>query len=258
MKGFIFDIKKFALHDGPGIRTTVFLKGCPLRCWWCHNPESIKQISSNENGSCSESEISFIKKYSVNNVLEIIKKDLVFYDESGGGVTFSGGEPLVQIDFLEEILKVCKKEYITTTVDTCGYVSTESFKRIYKHTDLFLYDFKLLNNELHQKYTGVSNQLIKENLEFLNSAGAKIIVRIPLIPAISDTEENLSDISNYLLKLNCIERIDLLPYNKLSEDKYRRLNQSSKLGSLETQTHDKLNEIKRFVKSFGLNAELNG
>ena len=169
MTGYVFDIKKFAIHDGPGIRTTVFLKGCPLRCWWCHNPESIKQIKIDENNSCTASETSIVRKYSVNELLKIIQKDLIFYDESDGGVTFSGGEPLIQIDFLELILQKCKSEYIKTAIDTCGYVKTESFERIYKYTDLFLYDLKLFDDELHRKYTGVSNNLIKENLEFLNS-----------------------------------------------------------------------------------------
>ena len=182
----------------------------------------------------------------------------MFYDESGGGVTFSGGEPLIQIDFLDEMLKTCKKNDLSTVIDTCGYVSTDSFKRIYKSTDLFLYDLKLFDDELHKKYTGVSNKLIKENLEFLSSVNSNVIIRIPLIPEITDTEENLSTISNYLLGFNNIARIDLLPYNKLAEDKYRRLNKESKLGNIETQSENKLAEIKDFVKSFGLNAQLNG
>lgn len=253
MTGYIFDIKKFAIHDGPGIRTTVFLKGCPLKCWWCHNPESIKQIND-----CGDSASELTKRYSVPELLNIIQKDQIFYDESGGGVTFSGGEPLVQSDFLVKILKECKKKFITTTVDTCGYVPTESVKRIYTYTDLFLYDLKLFDDELHKKYIGVSNELIKNNLEFLYSVNSNVRIRVPLIPNITDTEDNLSAVSNYLLKFNGKFSLDLLPYNKLSEDKYRRLNQNAKLGSLETQTSEKLIEIKNFVKSFGLNAELNG
>jgi pyruvate formate lyase activating enzyme len=262
MIGHIFDIKKFAIHDGPGIRTTVFLKGCPLRCWWCHNPESIKQIPENgngfSNGYCESSESTFIKQYSGDEVLNILKKDLIFYDESGGGATFSGGEPLIQVSFLEEILRMCKKNSISTTVDTCGYVATDSFKKVFNYTDLFLYDLKIFDDELHTKYTGVSNKLIKENLEFLNSVNSKVVIRIPLIPDITDTEENLSLISNYLLTLNNIHRVDLLPYNKLAEDKYRRLNQDSKLGSLEAQSLDRLEKIKKLVESFGFETELNG
>ena len=138
------------------------------------------------------------------------------------------------------MLKECKKNDLSTVVDTCGYVATESFNRIYKNTDLFLYDLKLFDDELHKKYTGVSNKLIKENLEFLSSVNANVIIRVPLIPEITDTEENLSAISNYLLGFNNIKRIDLLPYNKLAEDKYRRLNKESKLGNIETQSEIKL------------------
>lgn len=258
MNGFIFDIKKFAIHDGPGIRTTVFLKGCPLRCWWCHNPESIKRISKSDESNCQDSIYSLVKKYSAENLIKIIKSDAIFYEESGGGVTFSGGEPLIQIDFLEEILRVCKKEDIHTAIDTSGHVPTESFKRIYLFTDIYLYDIKLFDDNLHKKYTGVSNKLVKKNIEYLSSVGSKVIIRIPLIPEITDTEENLSAISNYLFQFKNILRIDLLPYNKLSEDKYRRLNEKSKMGNIETQSDAKLTEIKSFVQSFGLNAQLNG
>lgn len=258
MHGYIFDIKKFAIHDGPGIRTTVFFKGCPLRCWWCHNPESMKKISKRDEDNCEDSINSLVKKYTSENLLKIIKSDTIFYEESGGGVTFSGGEPLIQIDFLEEILKVCKKEDIHTAIDTSGHVPTESFKKINLLTDIFLYDIKLFDDDLHKKYTGVSNKLIKENIEYLSSVGSKVIIRIPLIPDITDTEENLSAISNYLFQFKNILRIDLLPYNKLSEDKYRRLNEKSKLGNIETQSESRLADIKGFVKSFGLNAQLNG
>lgn len=190
--------------------------------------------------------------------MAIIKKDLVFYDESGGGVTFSGGEPLIQIDFIESILKVCKQNSISTTIDTCGYAPQKSFERIYGNTDQFLYDIKIFNDELHKKYTGVSNKLIKENLEYLNSVNANVIIRIPLIPNITDTEANLNSIANYLLKLDSIRRIDLLPYNKLAEDKYRRLHQKSYLGKLETQSEDKLEKLKSLVESFGFKTKLNG
>lgn len=258
MAGYIFDIKKFAIHDGPGIRTTVFLKGCPLRCWWCHNPESIKGISKSDEDNCQGSVKSLVQSYTAENLLKIIKSDNIFYEESGGGVTFSGGEPLIQIDFLEEMLKVCKQEDIHTAIDTSGHAPTESFKRINLLTDIYLYDIKLFNDDLHKKYTGVSNKLIKKNIEYLSSVGAKVIIRIPLIPDITDSEENLSAISNYLFQFKNILRIDLLPYNKLSEDKYRRLNEKSNMGNIDTQSEERLTEIKSFVQSFGLNAQLNG
>lgn len=255
--GNIFDIKKFAIHDGPGIRTTVFFKGCPLRCWWCHNPESIKEISEVKYNT-SDCNNSISKRYTIPELFDIIKKDEVFYDESGGGVTFSGGEPLVQIKFLSEILKVCRKNHFHTAIDTSGYAPTESFAEVYENTNLFLFDLKILDDDQHEKYTGVSNELILKNLEYLNSVDAKVNIRIPLIPGITDTEENLSSISNYLLQFTNINRIDLLPYNELAEDKYRRLNQTAKLGNLQTQSKLKLDELKNYVESFGFDVELNG
>lgn len=258
MTGNIFDIKKFSLHDGPGIRTTIFFAGCPLNCWWCHNPESLIVNRHNRNNSCEDLQNKLSKKYSLAEVFDIIKKDIIFYDESGGGVTFSGGEPSIQIDFLELILEKCKNNSISTTIDTCGYAPQKSFERIYKSTDLFLYDLKLLNNELHIKYTGVSNKLILENLEFLDNVNANIIIRIPLIPKITDTKENLHLIANYLSKLNHVKRVDLLPYNKLAEDKYRRMQQTPKLGNLETQTDTELIELKSIIESFGIETRLNG
>ena len=181
MTGNIFNIKKFAIHDGPGIRTTVFFSGCSLNCIWCHNPESISKLSNSE---CNVEFFSINRTYSVEDLMEIIKEDTIFFDESGGGVTLSGGEPLLQVDFIKEIIESCKKHNISTTIDTCGYVPKNSFQKVYEDTDLFLYDLKLFDNNLHKKYTGVANDLIIENLLFLNSLNCKIVIRIPLIPEI--------------------------------------------------------------------------
>jgi pyruvate formate lyase activating enzyme len=263
MKGYVFDIKRFAIHDGPGIRTTVFLKGCPLNCWWCHNPESIRKVPSNsglnENiPNCQNSADIKVVEYSVDKLFEEIQKDTIFFDESRGGVTFSGGEPLIQIYFLSEILVKCRTNGISTIVDTSGYVPYESFQLILDNTDLFLYDLKLMKDEDHQKYTGVSNKLILDNLKKLNENEVNLRVRIPLIPDITDTYENLDAIGDYVSTFTNYRSIDLLPYNKLAEDKYRRLNQKSKLGKLETQSDDKLINIKERLESFGLEVKLKG
>jgi pyruvate formate lyase activating enzyme len=255
MTGRIFNIKKFAIHDGPGIRTTIFFSGCSLSCIWCHNPESIA-ILQNEN--CEE-EVSFItKNYSIDELMEIIKKDTIFFDESGGGVTFSGGEPLLQIDFVNEIIELCRKNNISTAIDTCGYIPTGSLKKVYEKTDLFLYDMKLFDNGLHEKYTGVSNKLIFKNLELLSSLNCKLIIRIPLIPGITDQKLNIVSIAKYLTENNIDHPVELLPYNEFAADKYRRMKMKSKIANLRTQSAEQLNEIKMLISSFGINVKLNG
>ncbi len=266
MTGIVFDIKRFALHDGPGIRTTVFMKGCPLRCWWCHNPESIREIpesikakslNSSVNDYCEEEEI-FGKSYSTQDLLNEIRKDKIFYDESGGGVTFSGGEPLVQNSFLEEMLKLCKEDEINTVVDTSGYANYKLFESIYDYTDIFLYDLKLMDDELHKKFTNVSNKTILQNLERLTERGNKVVIRIPLIPNISDTTENLSQVSQFISTLKNIRRIDLLPYNKIAESKYKRLNKPSKLGELVSQSEEELETIKSKFDSLNIEVTIRG
>jgi pyruvate formate lyase activating enzyme len=266
-KGIIFDIKKYAVHDGSGIRTTVFFKGCPLNCWWCHNPESqrlqpeeYRKINRRRclNLSYSETRDVFGREVSVDEVIHEIEKDLPFYDQSKGGVTFSGGDPLMQPDFLNSLLVECKLRNICTAVDTSGYVAWKIFDRIIDKVDLFLYDLKLMNDELHQKYTGVSNGLIHENLSKLTKGSVPIIIRIPLIPDITDTDENLIQIGEFVSGLENIQQIDLLPYNPIGEDKYLRLNKVNKLGYLEVQTDQKIDHIRIKLASFDLKVEIGG
>ena len=266
MNGLVFDIKRFALHDGPGIRTTVFLKGCPLRCWWCQNPESIrdfpetlqiKSITPTFNNSCIEEKI-FGNEINVDSLIKELIKDRIFYDESGGGVTFSGGEPLVQADFLVESLKLCKEIGINTAVDTSGYTPFENIEKIYDSTDLFLFDLKIFDDEKHIKFTDVSNKLILSNIKKLTDIGNKTIVRIPLIPGITDTNKNLLEISRFVSTLKNIKQIDLLPYNKISESKYKRFNVPSLLSDLQTQTEEKLFEIKSMFDELDTKISLRG
>lgn len=270
MKGKIFNLQSFSLHDGPGIRTTVFFKGCPLRCVWCHNPESFKteqqvifdkkqcikcgickgvrnQIAAEE---CPSGAIEVIgKEISVEDLMTGIMKDKDYYDTSGGGVTFSGGEPLIQPEFLLTVLKECKRLGIHTAVDTCGYASKDSYSAISGLTDLYLYDLKIADDELHKKYTGVSNGLILENLKFLSGSGSKIFIRIPLVPGITDTEENISGIKKFLKTIK-FEQINLLSYHALAKNKYIKL-------GLECSEYDitvqevKTDEIKRIFEKEG-------
>jgi len=226
MKGVVFDIKRFAIHDGPGIRTTVFLKGCPLRCWWCHNPESqdiksetdIKRIVL--DGIPFEKHEQIGKLMSVEQVMEVLEKETVFYDGSGGGVTFSGGEPLLQHKFLLEILQVLSEKDIHTAVDTCGLAKKESFEGILKYTDLFLFDLKHLDKQKHKLYTGANNSNILKNLEFLVNNGARIQIRIPVIGGINDSDEDMKAMLNYLKTFNGkIRDIHLLPYHSFAINK---------------------------------------
>ncbi len=245
VKGLIYDIKKFAVHDGPGIRTTVFFKGCPLECWWCQNPESIglspESVMRSQPYTSGDTVVG--REMTVQDLMEEIERDIVFYDESGGGVTASGGEPLLQAGFLTALLAACRGIDIHTAVDTSGFATWSQFEHILPFTDLFLYDIKLLNEAGHQEYTNVSNQPILENLKKLDEAGHEIILRIPLIPDITDTDENLSGIAEFISGFQHIQKIDLLPYNKLAREKYRRFHKTNRLEGLETQPEDKLKAI---------------
>jgi pyruvate formate lyase activating enzyme len=259
-KGIIFDIKKYAIHDGPGIRTTVFLKDCSMRCQWCHNPESknpgIEEfvVKDRIKKSINHEIVGF--EMSVDEVVEKIEKDRIFYDESNGGVTFSGGEPLVQINFLLELLKKCKILDFHTVVDTSGEASWRDFEKIQNYVDLFLYDLKIIDEELHKKYTGVSNKRVHSNLKRLLGGDDSIELRIPLIPGITDTDSNINDIVNYISSLSIIPAVTLIAYNPLNRDKLDRFCLINPLGKLKVQSKQKLLEIKQQFEDQGINATL--
>ena len=252
-KTMIFDIVRNSYVDGPGIRTTVFLKGCNLKCAWCHNPESQsanKQMLFYKNkctgcGKCKEvcpyglEKCDFCgkcglfcpndarkicgKEMTADEVFAEIIKDKTFYDNSGGGATFSGGECMLQIDFLVEILKKCKENGIHTAVDTAGNIPFESFERVLPYTDLFLYDVKAMDSETHKKYVGVGNELILENLAKLLKKGAGIWVRVPVIPTVNDSEEEMFKLKAFFMENGEPEKVELLPYHKMGEHKYSAL-----------------------------------
>ncbi len=265
MKGIVFDIKRFAIHDGPGIRTTVFLKGCPLRCWWCHNPESQEVKSETDVKKNLLDGISFDKTeivgklMSVEEVIEILEKESVFYDESGGGVTFSGGEPMLQPEFLTELLKASKEKGFHTAVDTSGFAKTEYFKEILGLTDLFLFDIKHTNDAEHRKFTGVSNKLILKNLRFLTENDAHIIIRIPLIPGINSHK---NEIGNMIELLNSfdgkIKEVHLLPYHDFAKNKYRRFEKENKLINLPVLEKSQIQIIKSRFENEGFKVKIGG
>ncbi|MDY3928079.1 MAG: glycyl-radical enzyme activating protein [Clostridia bacterium] len=245
MKATIFDIQRNSFVDGSGIRTTVFFKGCNLRCKWCHNPESQnlnKEILFYINkctgcGRCMDLTVddeNFIclndakeicgKEYTVEEVLKEVLKDKSFYENSDGGVTFSGGECMLQIDFLCEILKRCKENNIHTAVDTAGNVPWKYFEKIIPYTDVFLYDVKCISEDLHVKGTGFSNRHILENLQLLSSVfTGKIYIRIPVIGGFNDNQSEFSKISQFL-KIIKYDTIELLPYHNIGKHKYAALN----------------------------------
>ncbi len=255
--GIIFDIKKFAVHDGPGIRTTVFLKGCPLRCAWCHNPEGIaagpeiavfadrcvkgcrdclaacprgalKKVRGiilldrslcDGCGACAEicsaeALRSAGRTVSVPEIMEEVARDIPFYRESGGGVTFSGGEPLAQPAFLRELLLDCRARGIHAVVDTSGHAPFSLFEELLPLVDLFLFDLKVIDDESHRRFTGVSNRLILENLEKLSCSGAPLSVRVPLIPGVNDADRDLKAMAEFRDALPGRHPLHLLPYHR--------------------------------------------
>jgi pyruvate formate lyase activating enzyme len=265
--GIIFNILRFAIFDGPGIRTTVFFKGCPLRCWWCHNPESHEMLPEKIEGcnlrrgfdqtfSIPKDEIG--KEISVDELIQEIIKDKIFFEESGGGVTFSGGEPLMQPDFLIECLKECKNQDIHTIVDTSGYSSLEIINRVSEHTDMFLYDLKLMNDEDHQKYIGVSNQDILRNLTEINQLGKKIIIRIPIVPDITDAKENLFAIRGFISYLSNLIEVNLLPYNRIGEGKYKKYGKENKMNDTHSPGTKSLEEVKQLFSGLKCRVKIGG
>ena len=257
MNGIIFNIKRYALHDGPGIRTTVFMKGCPMKCLWCHNPESqracIEQMQKiNKIGLkefCETVNIGY--EISVKELVAEIEKDHIFYEESQGGVTFSGGEPLLQKDFLLEALKMCKQKNIHTCIDTCGYSRKDSIAEVAAYTDLFLYDIKHLNESSHLEYTGVSNKKVLENLRYLSDKGKEIIIRIPVIPGYNDSLENITATIDLVKSLSNIREVNILPYHNLGKEKYAKLGLNNPLGEMTDMPKDKAEVISLIFKENG-------
>ena len=263
--GIIFDIKRFAVHDGPGIRTTVFLKGCPLSCQWCHNPESMNAAVCTVPKTVRVGDKIFTEdeivgsEMAVEEVMKELRKEQIFMNESGGGVTFSGGEPLLQADFLLEVLSACKAEKMHTAVDTSGFGSWKTLEKVAGITDLFLFDLKLIDDDLHKFYTGVSNKLILVNLEKLLELGKKVRIRIPMVHEITFTEENIRQSLDYLSGLKfLIEGIDLLPYHNTASHKYERFGIENKLGELKSIRKTDLEETKLQFEKAGFDVKIGG
>lgn len=264
MKGLIFDIKRYALHDGPGIRQTIFFKGCALRCWWCHNPESqtttpeiiIKEYSLDGSSFCEEEDVG--RYMTVDEVMDEIKREIVFFEESNGGVTFSGGEPLLQHQFLKELALACRQNNIHCTLDTCGYAQSRVMDSIAGLIDLFLYDLKFIDDDLHQQYTGASNSMILENLGRLANNGHDVTIRFPVIPGITDTAGNITMVIDYIHSLQLIKKIDLLPYHAIAGHKYRLLRKENKMTDTKSPSDARMQELKNIFEKHGFTVRIGG
>ncbi|MCK9280960.1 MAG: glycyl-radical enzyme activating protein [Melioribacteraceae bacterium] len=292
--GIIVDIQRFSIHDGPGIRTTVFLKGCPLNCKWCHNPEAINyniQLSFNREkcldcfkciSVCPSSvhferagkhEVNFSecnlsgrcltvcpnkaltltgKVRTVDKIIELILRDKDYYNNSGGGVTISGGEPMTQFQFTKQILKACKENEIHTTLDTCGHAPSDRYLDIMPYVDLFLYDFKESDFQKHKEYTGVYNDLIQKNFNLLYDNGAKIILRCPIVPGFNDTEKHFHAISDIYRKFTKLHGIEIMPYHNIGLDKARKIGAEQNFISVDTTDKVKSREWISALTKYGI------
>jgi len=257
--GVLFDLKRFAIHDGPGIRMTVFMKGCPLECCWCHNPEGRnpepEQIESAQN---PESHEIVGESWSATDLLKEIEKERPFFEQSGGGVTFSGGEPLFQPGFLLKMLRLCRAAGIHTAIDTCGYADCELFTEVSELADIFLFDLKLIDEATHKRHTGVSNKRILQNLALLDERYAPIYLRFPLIPGITDSEKNIQATIDKARGLKALKLVQILPYHGMSEGKYRRLGLAKP--SIEGHAYDELslNRVQKAFQDAGLEVSRGG
>jgi len=289
MTGILMDVKRMAVHDGPGLRTTLFLKGCPLRCVWCHNPEGqsralqiawfaekcigcdacvhicpqhgARDMSDREKcnacGACaSVCPVGARKQYgrevSVDEAMQIALEDRPFYG-SKGGVTLSGGEPLMQAEFALELLRRIKEEGVTTALDTCGHVPWSAFEKSLPVCDTYLFDLKHMDSTLHQQGTGQGNELILSNLEKLSAAGARIQVRIPLIPRFNDSQEHMAQVGAFLKRIRP-ECVKLLSYHQMARMKYAGLGLEDTLPPGAEDLAVRLEHATAILQQFGLNA----
>ena len=295
MKGMIFDLKHYAIHDGPGIRMTVFFKGCPLHCRWCHNPEGISihkelmlmpnrcarcgdcvrrckfgALAQKKDGEvvadrsrctlcgdcervCQREAIALVgREMTVEDIIAEVEKDRIFFDQSGGGVTLTGGEPLFQPELAEALIDRLHQIGIHVALDTSGYAPQETFLRLAGKSDLVLYDLKLMDDSRHKKFTGVSNQLILSNLKALDRAGKPIWIRFPLIPGVNDSQENLKAMADFLLELKSVKMLNVLPYHKGGVEKVRRLDQDDQFEIFEPPSQAMIDNVINYFRGRGL------
>ncbi len=301
MEGLIFDLKRYAVHDGPGIRLNVFFKGCPLHCLWCHNPEGVnfepelmlmpnrcarcgdcvracrhQALSQNGDGqvvadrsrctlcgdclqACQREAIEIAgRKMTVEEIATEAEKERVFFEQSGGGVTLTGGEPLAQPAFAEALIDGLKSHGFHVALDTSGYAPAEVFRRLAEKADLVLFDLKIMDETRHKKYTGVSNRIILENLRSLESIGKPVWVRFPLIPGVNDDEKNLEAMASFLSRLRSVEQVNILPYHKGGVEKIRRLGREGEFAVFEPPSEEKVQSVMDFFARRGFRVKRGG
>ena len=256
VKGRIFDIQKFSVHDGPGIRSIVFLKGCALRCKWCCNPESqsfdIEQM--NMDGKIK----TVGRDVTVAEVMDEVLKDFRYFKRSGGGLTLSGGECLLQPDFAVALLQAAKYNGISTAIESTGFAKYEVIERLLPYLDVYLMDIKHINSEKHRQFTGQPNERILENAKKIAHNANRLIIRVPVIPTFNDTVEEITEIARFAKSLENVTEIHLLPYHNFGTDKYKWLGREYTLPDIKSPSDEKMQELLAAAQSSGLNAQIGG
>ncbi len=255
-KGRIFDIQRFSVHDGPGIRTIVFLKGCVLRCKWCCNPES-QNYAIEEMVQGGKTRIVG-RDVTVGEVMETIKRDMAYYRRSGGGVTLSGGESLCQPDFAVDLLRACKEHSINTAMESTGCVPYDVIERFLPYLDLYLMDIKHTDSKKHELFTSKPNELILGNAKRIAENAKKLIIRVPVIPTFNDTEEEILSIARFAESLPNVNEIHLLPYHRLGQDKYKGLGRVYELADLTPPTEEKMQSLLSAAQKTRLKCQIGG